>query len=471
MKKNKNFSDCTQQPGENSANGSSQESANATQARKERNQNKNFSAVTDCTKQQGRKPSIEAKAKSQASPATYAQVLKGGAKQGQLSQIFVDTIQVAKNHRINLKSDIPNKAAGNCLFESVVYNVNHRPESFPNKLDEDVDNNRFLWVTELEEQYKETPHYPGFVSRPTTEPERSLWDAQISLWDAAWNQQKNTFEYNVDAFSVSDLTPAGLGHCINKNILVFSNDPNDPIKVFSANRFEKNGQIETEDPVILAHDSAGHYESLLPKGKTDVPKCIELVKAIQSNSYEKMNPMDYWNKAQKAKKREAERQRTANKSDNAKRARKEQNTANVADARSKESAEATKARKEQNTANMADARSKESAEAAKARKAENRERAKNHDGNFEGHKAKQNSARYGQVPGHVEPVNLGDMTAQCYECGAFMFPWESHKKTKDGLLTFSLCCSHGKIKIPDEPNFPSTLQELLTERNAQSNEF
>ena len=39
MKKNKNFSDCTQQPGENSENGSSQESVNATQARKEQNQN------------------------------------------------------------------------------------------------------------------------------------------------------------------------------------------------------------------------------------------------------------------------------------------------------------------------------------------------------------------------------------------------------------------------------------------------
>ena len=145
--------------------------------------NKNFSAVTDCTKQQGRKPSIEAKAKSQASPATYAQVLKGGVKKGELSQIFVDTIQVAKNHGINLKQDIPNKAAGNCLFESVVYNVNHRPESFPNKLDEDVDNNRFLWVTELEEQYKETPNYPGFDGNPITETQRSHWDA-------AWNQQK-----------------------------------------------------------------------------------------------------------------------------------------------------------------------------------------------------------------------------------------------------------------------------------------
>ena len=93
----------------------------------------------------------------------------------------MDTIQVAKNHGINLKSDIPNKAAGNCLFESVVYNVNHRPESFPNKLDEDVDNNRFLWVTELEEHYKETPHYPGYKGEAITEVQRAQWDA-------AWNQ-------------------------------------------------------------------------------------------------------------------------------------------------------------------------------------------------------------------------------------------------------------------------------------------
>ena len=58
-------------------------------------------------------------------------VLKGGGKKGELSQIFIDTIQVAKDHGINLKPDTPNAASGNCLFESTVDNVNHRPECFP----------------------------------------------------------------------------------------------------------------------------------------------------------------------------------------------------------------------------------------------------------------------------------------------------------------------------------------------------
>ena len=82
-----------------------------------------------------------------------------------------------------------------------------------------------------------------------------------------------------------------------------------------------------------------------------------------------------------------------------------------------------------------------------------------------------NSARYGEVSGKIDPVNLGDMTARCHACGAFMFPWESNKRTKDGFLTFSLCCSHGKIKLQDEPPFPSYLQNLLSGELPVSNEF
>ena len=55
--------------------------------------------------------------------------------------------------------------------------------------------------------------------------------------------------------------------------------------MFSAHHFDENRPIETEIPVIIAYDSdILHYESLLPKGKTDIPKCIALVKAIQSNT-------------------------------------------------------------------------------------------------------------------------------------------------------------------------------------------
>ena len=172
-------------------------------------------------------------------------VLKGGGKNDKMSQIFIDTIQVAKGHGINLKPDHPNAAVGNCLFESITDNVNHRPECFPEKLKEGVDHYRFLWVTELEEQYKATAHYPGYDGNPIS-------DVVKSEWASAWTQQKNSGEYNVDKFNVSDLTPAGLGHCIKRDILVLSNDPIEPVKVFAANYFDENIQVESDIPAIIA---------------------------------------------------------------------------------------------------------------------------------------------------------------------------------------------------------------------------
>ena len=274
------------------------------------------------------------------------------------------------------------------------------------------------------------------------------------MWVAAWAQQMNSREYNVDQFNVSDLTPAGLGHCINKNILVFSNDNLEPVKVYSANIFDANRQIESDIPVIVAYDSQNlHYESLLPKGKMDIAKCIELVKAIQNGTYNRDNPGEFWEKAKKAKKKEADRRRQAN-------------------YRSNETPEAKKARVEKDKANKADQRSNETPEAKKARKSkDNNAKFMASNKYYEGHIGKENSAKYGEVKGTIDPINLGDMTAQCYECKAFMFPWESHKITKDGHTTFSLCCSHGKIKLPPQPDFPPILQKLLTGDDPESNEF
>ena len=180
---------------------------------------------------------------------------------------------------------MPNPAQGDCLFDSIRDNVNHRPENFPYKLTDRVDHYRELWVTELEEQYRSTVVYPGFNGGNMTDEEKGEWAA-------AWEQQKNPREYNVDLYNVSDLTPEGLGHCIKTNILVFSTDPVDPVKVFWANRFGQNVVPTTDVPVVIAYDhrGSGHYESLLPKGKLDVRKCTTLVKSIQDGIYDKHNP-------------------------------------------------------------------------------------------------------------------------------------------------------------------------------------
>ena len=252
-----------------------------------------------CVKSSDCSPLLSFADKVKANIISGERVLKGGGKNSAPSGIFIEAIEIAKSHGIKLIGDTPNAALGNCLFDSVIDNINHRPNCFSEKLEDGVDHYRVLWVSELEEQYKLTPSYPGYENNPIS-------DMEKCEWVAAWAQQMNSREYNVDPFNVSDLTPAGLGHCINRNILVFSNDNAEPVKLFSANCFDVNRQIESDVPVIIAYDSHSlHYESLLPKGKIDIAKCTELVKSILNLSYNKINPVEFWEKAQKAKKAEA----------------------------------------------------------------------------------------------------------------------------------------------------------------------
>ena len=286
---------------------------------------------------------------------------RGGAKPKAITQygdIFESAIKVAESHGIKVIPDKPNAAQGDCLFDSIRDNVNHRPDNFPDKLNDSVESYRELWVTELEERYKSTEAYPGFHGRNMTDEEKGEWAA-------AWTQQKNPREYNVDLYNVSDLTPEGLGHCINKHILVFSTDPVDPVKVFWANRFDKDVVPTTDVPVVIAYDhrGPGHYESLLPKGKLDVRKCTTLVKSIQDGIYDKHNPNDYLRKAQLAKKAEAKKHQRSDEMPEAKRARLEKMKVNNAESRSEETPEAKKARLEKKKVNTAESRSEETAEA------------------------------------------------------------------------------------------------------------
>ena len=108
--------------------------------------------------------------------------------------IFESAINVAQSHGIKVIPDELNAAQGDCLFESILDNINHRPEDFLVKLNDGIDTYREVWVTELEERYKETAVYPGFNGKDMT-------DEELGLWTAAWTQQKNPREYNVDKFS------------------------------------------------------------------------------------------------------------------------------------------------------------------------------------------------------------------------------------------------------------------------------
>ena len=192
------------------------------------------------------------------------------------STIFQDGIYNARKHGIQVVSDNPNRAEGDCLFEAVRDNINNR-DCFLDKLKNKVQYYREDWVTELMLKYEKTDHY-----RKEDE----------EAWHAAWDRQMDPGVYNVDEFSVSDLVPAGLGHCLKKDILVFNVDlnSNSPVQVYPANIF--NIPPTTEIPIVIVYNG-GHYESLLPQSEQDIRNCINLVKAVKNNEYIKETPMGY----------------------------------------------------------------------------------------------------------------------------------------------------------------------------------
>ena len=190
-----------------------------------------------------------------------------------MENIFEKGIRNAKMHGINVSADEPNKGEGDCLFESVIDNINHR-DCFKTKLSHPVQYYREKWVSEMQLQFQETDHYPG--------------EDNHDIWNTGWEKQKEGGEYNVNIYNISDIVPAAMGHCVQSNILVFNVDKNSssPAHIFKANYFQKNIQPTTEIPLVLVYNG-GHYESLLPKTQNDSQLCTNLVAKIANNEYDK----------------------------------------------------------------------------------------------------------------------------------------------------------------------------------------
>ena len=409
--------------------------------------------------------------------------LRGGGKNEK--NVFVKTIDIAKKHGISLNADLPNPGQGDCLFDSIVDNVNHR-DCFQQNLEDSVDCYRELWVTELEEMYKSKEVFPGYGGK-------IISDDSLSEWTAAWMQQKNPGEYNVDQFNVSDLTPLGLGHCVNKNILVFSTDANEPVKVFPANYFDKQIQPDNDIPVVIAYDSQNlHYESLLPQSEDDNVKCSRLVSSVLNMTYDKDKPKAYLKKSdaeKKASKKEADHKRQENKSQS----EKAENAKRMRESRANELPDAKKARLDNVKVSMNEHRNSESADARQARLDQDK-KSKTENRNSESADARQarldqkkvymackrnnyceNMFKLGEYE-NIQPFSVGKMNKICVACGAYMFAGETHKgslgeTSEPGTATFSLCCSYGKVKLAPLQEMPPLLKSLLLNDDSESKDF
>ena len=197
-------------------------------------------------------------------------LLKGGyGDNPRTSSLLVGrAIESAKKHGINIVEGMLNKADGNCAFDAVINNINHR-QCFLEKLSLSSLTYRQIWITELE---SETSKYPrlgaGFSKEEIVE---------------NWNQLKQSGVYEVEFFG--DLVIHAIARGCRKNILIFdtSIEASDPIYVIRAEEF--GGYVDSDIPIVIGYNQV-HYESLHPASEDDIQKTIELINSYISGSYE-----------------------------------------------------------------------------------------------------------------------------------------------------------------------------------------
>ena len=142
--------------------------------------------------------------------------LRGGA--GRRSATLPElAVRSAFRMNILLRPGRPNPAAGNCLFESCIYNNNDREELFP-KIQETVNECRILWVTLLKTQVP--------VYRPEMDAySEDDWDKMMQ--DGQWNQE------------LGDLMPFAVAFGTKKRILIWHcyEEAIDPVSIVEPEEF------------------------------------------------------------------------------------------------------------------------------------------------------------------------------------------------------------------------------------------
>jgi hypothetical protein len=81
--------------------------------------------------------------------------MRGGGG-GSTSNLVTKAIESASKHGIDLKEGKLNKADGNCAFDSIINNINHR-ECFQENLSLSSKAYRQKWVTEFESESSKYP--------------------------------------------------------------------------------------------------------------------------------------------------------------------------------------------------------------------------------------------------------------------------------------------------------------------------
>ena len=173
----------------------------------------------------------------------------------------------ARAHNINVHTVSKTAGDGNCIFESVLNNINLR-ESFLESYDGTADHWRNVWMTEVEGR--------AYAN----------WNCGLSEeeWLEEFHRLKSSRIYEC---MLGDLILLGVAHCIQKDILIFNTSTlaHSPIYVIQSSKL--CGQLpNSEIPICLAYNQV-HYESLIPTTSQDVEKTVSLKNQWLQGNYQK----------------------------------------------------------------------------------------------------------------------------------------------------------------------------------------
>ena len=192
--------------------------------------------------------------------------LRGGANNEGCSMIE-KAIANAKAHDINVNAGDRTPGDGNCIFESVLNNINTR-DNFSETFDGTADHWRYIWMTEVQNKAY------------------SNWHGELTeeRWLEQWHVLKNSRTYECN---LGDLILPGVAHCVKKDVLIFNTSTSAHSPVYVIQSSSLCGQeADTEVPVCLGYNQV-HYESLIPNRQEDIEKTVELKNQVINGNYKK----------------------------------------------------------------------------------------------------------------------------------------------------------------------------------------
>ena len=181
-----------------------------------------------------------------------------------VTELLKRAVSNAFRHGLNLKPGKLNSANGNCLWESIIYNILGRI-CFKNKTKETSKQLRLRSLNAAQAQAQLLP----FIESNTTE--------------AEWTHIKKDKVFET---KLGDICLVAASRAIKKDILIFNTNKIisiSPMTLIGAEDYE-GGQLTDNNPILMAYNGT-HFESLETMSPEDDIRAIELVNLIKSNKY------------------------------------------------------------------------------------------------------------------------------------------------------------------------------------------